>query len=392
MVPPVKHRLSERARAVVPSLIRDASRYCDELGALNLAQGLPDFAAPAFLKEAAQRAIAADRNQYCDPWGLAQLREAIAAKCARDNALAVDPATQVTVCCGATEGLNLALMALLDPGDEVVVFSPFYENYRPNLATVEAKPRYVPLSAPDWRVDEAVLERAFAGTAPRAVIVNNPANPTGKVWSRQELELVARYCERYDAYAITDEIYEYILYDGAEHISLAALAGMAERTVTVSGLSKTFCVTGWRLGYVIASEPLTAAIRRLHDFLTICAPAPMQHAAVAALEAPADYYADLRRLYQAKRDRLVTALYRSGFEPVRPAGAYYVWTDAGVLGAKNALEAAGRLAIEAGIAAVPGDCFLPPGHPNCNLRFCYAKSDQTLAAAVERLDRWSGHG
>lgn len=388
MISPVKPRLSGRAKAVVPSLIRDASRVCAELGALNLAQGLPDFAAPPFLKEAAQRAIAADHNQYCDPWGLASLREAIAARCARDHSWRVDPDSEVTVCCGATEGINLALMALLDPLDEVLVFAPFYENYRPNLATVEAVPHYLPLAAPDWQLSEAMLEASFAAAHRlRAVIFNNPANPTGKVWSRGELEVIARFCCRHDLYAITDEIYESILYDGAEHLPLATLPGMAERTVTVNGLSKTFCVTGWRLGYVIASEPITDAMRRLHDFLTICAPAPLQYAAVAALAAGDDYYSDLRRLYQAKRDLLVPALERAGFAPVMPAGAYYVWTDAAVLGGKDSRAAARLLAERALIAAVPGDCFLPPGAVNQNLRFCFAKSDRTLELAAERLEK-----
>lgn len=380
-------KLSERARAIVPSLIRDASRYCNELGALNLAQGLPDFPAPEFLKEAARRAVADDRNQYSDPWGLLQLREALAVKFARDNAMTVDPATEITVCCGATEGINLALMALLNPGDEAIVFAPHYENYRPNLATVGARARYIALVAPEWEVTEEVLERAFSGTPPRAVILNNPANPTGKVWSRRELERIAAWCVRHDTWAITDEIYEYILYDGAEHLSLASLPGMAERTVTVNGFSKTFCVTGWRLGYVVAPALLTAGIRNLHDFLTICAPAPLQWAAIAALEAGEGYYRELRDLYQAKRDLLLPALERAGFAPVCPAGAYYVWTDASCLGARDGIEAASMLAHRAGIAAVPGDCFLPVGQPNQNLRFCFAKSDQTLIAACRQLER-----
>jgi aminotransferase len=379
-------KLSARAQAIVPSLIRDASRYCQELGALNLAQGLPDFPAPEFMKEAARRAITSDRNQYTDPWGLAELRAALATKYARDNAMTVDPDREVTICCGGTEGLNLALMALLDPGDEVLIFTPFYENYRPNLATVGARPRFVALSAPDYVVDEAVLAEGFAGTPPRAVIINTPTNPTGKVWSRAELDLVARYCERYDAYAIADEIYEYILYDGAEHVSIASLPGMVARTVTVSAFSKTFCVTGWRLGYVVAQTALTEAIRKLHDFLTICAPAPLQHAALAALEAGPEYYRHLRDLYQTKRDLLLPALTRAGFQPLAPAGAYYVWTDARVLGGADAREAAHLLAHRAGIAAVAGDCFLPEGQANQRLRFCFAKSDRTLEAACRALE------
>lgn len=378
-------QLSARAQAIVPSLIRDASRYCTELGALNLAQGLPDFAAPEFLKEAARTAITQDHNQYCDSWGLRPLREALALKLQRDNKMTVDPETQITVCCGATEGLNLALMVLLDPGDEVLVFSPFYENYRPNLAMVGAVPRHITLTGPEWEVTEEVLERSFGSTPPKVVIVNNPANPTGKVWTRPELELLARYCLHHGTYAITDEIYEYIVYDGAEHISLASLPGMAERTITVNGFSKTFCVTGWRLGYTVAPVALSDGIRRLHDFLTICAPAPLQWAALAAVESGADYYHELRSLYQAKRTLLFEALEKAGFAPILPHGAYYIWTDGRVLGAANAREAAHKLATRAGIAAVPGDCFLPINQANQNLRFCFAKRDETLQAAAHRL-------
>jgi aminotransferase len=380
---PVK--LSHRSESILPSLIRDASRYCAELGALNLAQGLPDFPAPEFLKEAARKAIAEDHNQYCDSWGLAPLRVALAEKYGRDNAMTVDPETEVTVCCGATEGLNLALMVLLNPGDEVVVFTPFYENYKPNLATVGAIPRYVALSAPNWEITEAVLDEAFAGTPPKVVIVNNPANPTGKVWTQKELELLGRYCQRYDTWAIADEIYEYILYDTAKHISIASLPGMAERTITVNGFSKTFCVTGWRLGYVIAPAFVSEGIRKVHDFLTICAPAPLQWAALAALEAGHTYYSQLCKLYQDKRAILLPALEQAGFKPIAPQGAYYIWADVSILGAKDSLEAAYLLAHKAGIAAVPGDCFLPDSKGNQSMRFCFAKRDATLIAASQQL-------
>ncbi len=375
--------LSGRAAAIQESQIREASRYCERFGALNLAQGLPDFPAPDLLKEAACAAIRADHNQYVDPWGLAALRLALAQKLQRDKGLSVDPQTQVTVCCGATEALNLALMALLDPGDQVLIFEPFYENYLPNLATVGAVPRFVALSPPDWTVTPELLERVFSDRL-KVVILNTPANPTGKVWSRAELELLAQYCQQYNVYVVTDEIYEFVLYEG-EHISLITLPGMAERTILVSGFSKTFCVTGWRLGYAVASPVLSAAMRRLHDFLTICAPAPLQHAAVAALALGHDYYQQLAADYRRKRDLLFPALQQIGLQPVLPQGAYYIWADGSAL-APDANAAAYRLAAEAQVAVVPGHCFVRPQRSAISgLRFCFAKRDSTLVAAAEQM-------
>lgn len=377
--------LSQRALNTKESQIREASRYCVKYGAINLAQGLPDFPAPEALKLAAQEAIAADHNQYADTWGIEALRIAIAAKMLRDNAVTVDPDTEITVCCGATEGLNIALMTLIDPGDRVLIFEPFYENYIPNLVTVGGIPEFVTLEPPQWHIDREVLEPIFQKGL-KAVIINTPANPTGKVWTREELSLIAELCDRYNVYVITDEIYEYILYSG-EHISMLSLPGMAERTIVVNGFSKTFCVTGWRLGYTVANPTLTTAMRRIHDFITICAPTPLQYAALAALKFGSDYFDQLAADYKRKRDILFPALVQMGLSPVLPKGAYYIWTDSSAL-APDSKAAADRLAKEALVAAVPGNCFSNPQRQQVNgLRFCFAKKDSTLESAVENLEK-----
>jgi aminotransferase len=379
--------LSLRAQLTKESQIREASRYCQLYGAINLAQGLPDFPAPTALKESAQQAIAQDCNQYADTWGLPELRTAIAHKMQRHNQIAVDPDLQITVCCGATEGLNLALMSLIDSGDQVLLFEPFYENYLPNLITVGAVPVFVPLEPPHWRIYREQLQPVFASGI-KAVILNTPANPTGKVWSHAELSIIAELCCEYDVYAITDEIYEYILYQG-QHISLMSLPHMAERTITVNGFSKTFCVTGWRLGYTVASPTLTSAMRRIHDFFTICAPTPLQYAALTAMDFGEAYFQALAQDYRRKRDLLFPILEKIGLQPVLPQGAYYIWTDSKAI-APNANLAAHILAKEYGVAAVPGNCFCDPRRPADtvhSLRFCFAKKDSTLAEAVHRLER-----
>ena len=375
--------LSQRAIQTKESQIREASRYCEKYGAINLAQGLPDFPTPAALKESARAAIAADINQYADSWGWDKLREAIAEKMQRDNQITVDPETEITVCCGATEGLNIALMSLIDPGDRVLIFEPFYENYIPNLVTVAGIPEFITLQPPQWEITEAMLEPAFKKGI-KAVIINSPANPTGKVWTRRELELIAKLCQQYDVYAITDEIYEYIIYEG-EHISLMSIEGMRDRTIVVNGFSKTFCITGWRLGYTIANPELTAAMRRIHDFITISAPAPLQHAALTAMQFGREYFTNLALDYKRKRDILFPALAEMGLSPVLPTGAYYIWTDSSAI-AKDANSAALRLAKEALVAAVPGTCFSHPDRDKVNaLRFCFAKKDSTITSAVENL-------
>jgi aminotransferase len=379
------HSLSQRSLNTKESQIREASRYCYKFGAINLAQGLPDFPAPEALKEAARAAIAQDHNQYADTWGLEALRVAIATKMQRDNGITVDPDTQVTVCCGATEGLNIALMSLIDPGDRVLIFEPFYENYIPNLATVGGIAEFVTLQPPQWEIKREQLEPVFQKGL-KAVIINTPANPTGKVWTKTELALIAELCQKYDVYVITDEIYEYILYDG-EHVSMLVLEGMSDRTIVVNGFSKTFCVTGWRLGYTVACAELTAAMRRIHDFLTICAPAPLQYAALAALNFGREYYHQMAADYKRKRDILFPALQEMGLNPVLPRGAYYIWTDCSILAA-DANAAAFRLAKEAKVAAVPGNCFTNPNQNEVTgLRFCFAKQDSTLQAAVQQMQQ-----
>lgn len=377
--------LSQRAIQTKESQIREASRYCEKFGAINLAQGLPDFPTPQALKDAAREAIAADLNQYADSWGWVKLREAIAEKMQRDNQIVVDPETEITVCCGATEGLNVALMSLIDPGDRVLIFEPFYENYIPNLVTVGGIPEFIRLQPPQWEVTAEMLEPIFKKGI-KAVIINSPANPTGKVWTRTELELIAKLCQQYDVYAITDEIYEYIVYEG-EHISLMSIEGMRDRTIVVNGFSKTFCITGWRLGYTIATPEISAAMRRIHDFITISAPAPLQHAALTAMQFGREYFTNMALDYKRKRDILFPALVEMGLSPVLPKGAYYIWTDSSII-AKDANSAAFRLAKEALVAAVPGTCFSHPDREKVNaLRFCFAKKDSTIEAAVENLRR-----
>lgn len=374
--------LSDRALKIKESQIREASRYCHIYGAINLAQGLPDFPAPPELKLAAQQAIEADHNQYADTWGVAKLRQLISDKMAADNHMAVDPDTQVTVCCGATEGLNMALMALINSGDRVLILEPFYENYLPNLLTVGGIPLFVRLEPPHWQIDRDRLEPYFRQGI-KAVIINTPANPTGKVWTKQELGIIADLCCEYDVYAITDEIYEYIRY-GKEHLSLGSFPEMAERTITVNGFSKTFCVTGWRLGYVVASPKLTSAMRRIHDFLTICAPAPLQYA-LCAVGFQKSYLDNLAIDYQRKRDILFPVLEQVGLQPILPQGAYYIWTDCRSI-APTANASALILAKEVGVAAVPGNCFTHPEEGEVyGLRFCFAKQDQTLMDACEKI-------
>ena len=319
--------ISKRVQGFTESVIREMSRVCARHGGVNLAQGFPDFEAPAEMKAAACRAIEGGINQYAITWGASALRAAIAQRTSAYNRLPTDPERHVTVTCGATEAMIAALLAILDPEDEVIVFEPFYENYGPDCVLSGAVPRLVRLRPPDWAFDEGELARAFTPRT-RAILVNTPHNPTGKVFSRAELELIAGLCLKHGTLAVTDEIYEYILFDGAEHVSIGSLPGMQERTITISGLSKTWSATGWRIGWCVASEPLTAAIRKVHDFLTVGAPAPLQEAAaVTALNLPDSYYAALREAYQARRDLLRGQLDKAGFRTFEPQGAYYILTE-----------------------------------------------------------------
>ncbi|HEY8536928.1 MAG TPA: aminotransferase class I/II-fold pyridoxal phosphate-dependent enzyme [Vicinamibacterales bacterium] len=378
---------SQKARRFTESVIREMTRLANRHGAVNLSQGFPDFPAPPELKEAACRAIQADVNQYAVTWGTASLREAIARQFTRRHGVPVDPDTQITVCCGATETMMATLLATVDPGDEVIVFEPFYENYGPDAIVSGAAPVYVRLHEPDWRIDLDELARAFSHRT-RAIIINTPHNPTGKVFTREELTAIAALCQQWDVLAITDEIYEHILYDDARHVALASIDGMAERTVTINGLSKTFSVTGWRVGWAIAPPPLTGAIRKMHDFLTVGAPAPLQEAGAAALSLPDSYYADLAREYTRRRDLMLDILERHGFSYHRPAGAYYVMADITPFGHDDDVAFARYLVEEVGVATVPGSSFYRDGTGGrTKVRFCFSKRDETLRAADERLAR-----
>jgi aminotransferase len=378
---------SQRTTRFTESVIREMTRLCQRHGGVNLAQGFPDFPAPPELKEAAARAVLADVNQYAITWGAQRLRESLVAKTRRFTGLDYDPETEITVCCGSTECMAATMLALVDPGDEVVVFEPYYENYGPDAILCGAEPRFVRLREPDWSFDPAELEAAFTERT-RAIVVNTPNNPTGKVFSREELEWIARLCRKWGAVAITDEIYEHILYDDARHISLASLDGMRERTVTISGASKTYGVTGWRVGWCLAPPALTSAIRKVHDFLTVGAPAPLQEAVAVALELPDTYYATLAQAYRERRDFLVPALEAAGFRTFSPRGAYYVMTDISSFGFSDDVAFARHLVAEVGVAAVPGSSFYSdPTSGSRRLRFHFARRRETLEAAASRLGR-----
>ncbi len=388
--------VSEKASRFTESVIREMTRVALAHGAVNLSQGFPDFPAPEDVKAAAMRAVADDVNQYAVTWGAAPLRAAIGHHMQRHYDVAIEPDRQVTVCCGSTEAMIATLLATVDPGDEVIVFEPFYENYGPDAILSGATPRYVRLHEPDWSIDPDEL-RAAVTARTRAIILNSPHNPTGKVFSRDELALVAALCHEHDLLAITDEIYEFIVYGDARHIPLCTLPGMADRTVTISSLSKSFSVTGWRVGWAIAPPTLAGAIRKVHDFLTVGAPAPLQEAAAFALRLPDTYFASLAAHYDARRQRCVSMLERCGFAPHVPDGAYYVMTDVREPVARARARGMGPdsdddvsvarwLAADVGVAAVPGSSFHRSGTGGRHsLRFCFCKKEETLAAAEARL-------
>jgi aspartate/methionine/tyrosine aminotransferase len=377
--------VSHKTRFFTESVIREMTRRALACGAVNLAQGFPDFPAPAEIKEAAKRAIDADYNQYAITHGSPNFRRAIADKARAYNHLECDPDLNVTVTCGATEGMIASLLAVINPGDEAVIFEPFYENYGPDVILAGATPRYVTLHEPGFTIDPAQLTAAFSSRT-KAIIINTPHNPTGKVFSRAELELISGLCRRFDTLAITDEIYEHIIYDGVRHVSIGSLDGMRDRTITISGLSKTYSVTGWRLAYVIACERLTSAIRKVHDFLTVGAPHPLQEAGAFALRLPASFYAELQAMYQSKRATLLAALAGAGLHCLEPAGAYYIMADMGHLGFADDFAAAEFLLNEVGVAAVPGSSFYHRAELGRRLvRFTFSKSDETIGRAAERL-------
>ncbi len=376
---------ADRTANIVESVIREMSRLAARHNAVNLAQGFPDFPAPAVLKQAAADAIAADVNQYAITWGAKPFRDAVAAKYRRHYGLEIDPEREITVCCGATEGMIASLLAVSNPGDEVVIFEPYYENYGPDTLLASAARKFVRLHPPDWRFDPEELRRAFSPRT-KAIILNSPSNPTGRVFRREELEYIASLCQEFDTLAITDEIYEHILYDGARHIPMMCLPGMRDRTVLVNSMSKSYSVTGWRVGWVLASPDLTESIRKVHDFLTVGAPAPLQQAGAVALALPDDYYATLACEYQARRDALLAMLERAGFRCTRPGGSYYVMADISAFGFANDVEFVRHLIETVGVAAVPGSSFFSHAEDGATLiRFCFCKKYETLRAAEERL-------
>lgn len=381
---------SRKAAQFTESVIREMTRVCKEHNGVNLAQGFPDFAAPNFIKDAAKAAIDRDQNQYAVTWGSPRFRAAIAEKHEVDCGRPTDPEKEITVCCGATEAMMSALLAIVDPGDEVIIFEPLYENYGPDTILCGAKPRHVVLRGDNWEWDSRELAGSFNDKT-KAVILNTPNNPCGKVFSRAELEELAALCRKWDAYVVTDEIYEHIVYDGGEHHYVEMLDGMLERTIFISGLSKTFAVTGWRLGYCIAPFEVTQAIRKVHDFLTVGAAAPLQEAGAVACRIGRDYYAQIATEYQARRDRLLPALEACGYKFVYPKGAYYVLCDIGAHPHTDDVSYAMDLVREAGVATVPGSSFYSdPRDGQHQIRFCFCKKDETLDDAAARLKRFHG--
>ncbi|MFI5126896.1 MAG: pyridoxal phosphate-dependent aminotransferase [Candidatus Acidiferrales bacterium] len=380
-------RLSEKAGQFTESVIREMTRLALAHNAVNLSQGFPDFAAPEEIKAAARDAITGDINQYAITWGAKSLRNAIAEKFQRTQGIAIDPEREITVCCGSTEAMMAAMMAIINPGDEVVVFEPFYENYGPDAILSGASPRFVRLRAPDWSFDADELARAFSNKT-KAIILNTPNNPTGKVFSRAEMETIRDLCVRHNAFLITDEIYEHMLYDGATHISAATIEGLRERTITINALSKTYSVTGWRVGWAIAPPEVTSAIRKVHDFLTVGAAAPLQEAGAIALRFPDSYYEQLASDYLQRRNRLLGILGGAGFKCFTPRGAYYIMTDISGFGFANDVDFARYLVKEIGVAAVPGSSFYHnPAEGAQQLRFTFCKKESTLAEASHRLSK-----
>lgn len=375
---------ARRTHGFTESVIRGMTRLAARHDAINLAQGFPNFPAPELLKEAAARAIRDDLNQYAITWGAKRLRDALARKYAEWYGMTVDPEAEITVTCGSTEAMASALLAIVDPGDEVIVFEPFYENYGPDAILCGATPVYVPMAV-DGELDLDRLAAAFSGRT-RAIIVCTPNNPTGRVLTRRELEAIAELCRRHDAYAVTDEIYEHIYYEG-EHIPIATLDGMRERTITISGASKTFSVTGWRIGTIVASPAVSDAIRKVHDFLTVGAPAPLQEAIAVGLDTLGDdYYRSLVRDYRARRDLLCRGLADAGFRCTPPQGAYYVLADFSALSNRPDDEFAVWLTREIGVAPVPGSSFFSrPELGRRLVRFAFCKTDDVLREAVRRL-------
>jgi aspartate/methionine/tyrosine aminotransferase len=387
---PAKSFRSARTEHFTESVIREMTRLAVIHGAVNLAQGFPDFPAPVDLKQAAIDAIGADHNQYPITWGIKPFREAIAEKYARTYGMEIDPAREITVTCGATEGMIATLLAVADPGDEVVIFEPFYENYHPDTLLCGAERKLVKLHAPDWNFDPDELRQAFSNRT-KAIVINTPNNPTGKVFSIDELTFIAGLCQEFDALAITDEIYEHITYDGERHVPIATLPGMRERTVTINSMSKTFSVTGWRVGWVIAPSGLTDSIRKVHDFLTVGAATPLQQAGIMALQLPDTYFNGLSAEYAGRRTAALEILENAGFRCFLPKGAYYIMADISGFGFPNDVAFARHLVEHVGVAAVPGSSFYHNSNAGSQqIRFCFCKKYETLSAAGAKLAQLAG--
>ena len=378
-------RLSDRVQKFPESVIREMTRIAALHDAVNLSQGYPDFDPPRELTEAAKRALDGGYNQYSITWGARELRDAIARRAKAFNGIDADPETNLVVTCGATEAMMAAMLSLINPGDEAVIFEPFYENYGPDAIVSGARPRYVRMEWPDWTVDEEELKAAFTDRT-KVLILNTPNNPTGKVFGRPELKLIADLCTDHNAVAVTDEIYEHIVFDGAKHVSLAAIGDMSNRTIAINGLSKTYSATGWRIGWAIAPKTLAHAMRRTHDFLTVGAPHPLQIAAAVALGLPEAYYRDLASMYQKKRDLFVRGLQDAGLDCHPPKGAYYVMANFGRFPFEDDWSFAMHLVERLRVAVVPGGSFYgDPKDGRRFVRFMFSKRDETLTEAIRRL-------
>jgi aminotransferase len=379
--------LSQRTSQFTDSVIRRMTRVSMQYGAINLSQGFPDFDPPEAIKARLAKAAAEGPHQYAITWGAPNFRAALAAKQSPRMQMDIDPETQIVVTCGSTEAMMCSVMTVTNPGDRVVIFSPFYENYGADAILCGATPTYVELQAPTFTFDEAELEAACALPGTKALILCNPSNPTGHVFTRTELGFIAQMAEKYDLWVITDEVYEHIVYAPFEHVYFASLPGMAERTLSCSSLSKTYSMTGWRLGYVISTPEVIDRARKVHDFLTVGAAAPLMEAAVAGLELPQSYYDELTELYTHKRDLFCQGLRDVGFSFVEPQGAYYVMCDVSALGYASDEECAVDLCRKVGVGAVPGSCFFNAPE-NRFVRFHFAKSDEVLKAALANLEGW----
>lgn len=381
------HQLSDKTAHFTDSVIRRMTRVSMKYDAINLSQGFPDFDPPKEIEDRLAKVAFTGPHQYAITWGAPNFRAALAAKQQPRMGIPIDPETQIVVTCGSTEAMMCSVMTVCDPGDRVVIFSPFYENYGADAILCGAEPTYVELHAPEFSFDEAELEAACAKPGTKALILCNPSNPTGHVFTRAELDFIAKMADRYDLWVITDEVYEHIVYAPYEHVYFASLPGMAERTISCSSLSKTYSMTGWRLGYAIASAEVIERMRKVHDFLTVGAAAPLMEAAVAGLELPQSYYDDLRELYTHKRDLFCEGLRERGLKFVEPEGAYYVMVDISDFSYASDEEFAVDLAAKVGVGAVPGSCFFHAPE-NRFVRFHFAKSDEVLTAALSRLDGW----